>query len=228
MIGREIASGSPPAPPNSLPTRWKFGEHVAVVGDTGTGKTYLMSRLLRMRQYVVFLRVKPDDITFPGFRKSRTAAVLDQLTATQVLLDPQYNHQMREAYKMLDKVWEQGNWTCAIDEEWYTEQILKLRPMVERMLTQGRSKGISACIGMQRPSQISRFVISQCTHLFVFRIEGRDLQTVKEATTPRIVPAVQNLTGHDFAYFNRKTKEVATGNANQLGKIFIPPNIEQT
>lgn len=227
-MAQVLKQAEQPIPQPNGPFNWKVGEHIAIVGDTGTGKTYLMSKLLRTRQYVVFLRVKPDDITFPGFTKARHAKIMDTLYAQRILLDPKYPEQMREGYHMLNRAFEQGGWTVGIDEQWYLEQQLKLRPYADRLFTQGRSKKISVVAGMQRPSQISRFVMSQCTHLFVFRIEGRDLMSVKESTTPRIVPVVSNLDGHDFAYYNRRTRSVLRGNANDLGKIlYLPQNHDQ-
>lgn len=202
-----------------LPSSWQVGQHIAVVGDTGTGKTYLVSKLTELRQYVVIFRTKPDDIKFPGFRKARTVAALDDMYETRILLEPKHGQQMRQGYELFTRVFDQGGWTVVIDEEWFVEARLKLTEYVETLLTQGRSKGISVVVGMQRPARISRFTISQCTHLFSFRIEGRDLQTMKEATTPRIVEPIASLTGHDFVYYNRATRVVAKGNARKLGAI---------
>lgn len=208
-----------PAPPPSLPVPWRIGEHIAAVGDTGTGKTFLVSKLVELRNYVVILRTKPDDIKFAGFKRARVASALDDLYETRILLTPKHSYQQREAYEMLERVWEQGGWTVVIDELWYVEKLLKLGPLVERLLTQGRSKNISVIVGMQRPAQISRFAISQCTHLFSFRVEGRDLQTIKEATTPRIVEPVMNLAKHRFVYYNRSDRIVATGDAKYLDRV---------
>jgi hypothetical protein len=206
-------------PPSSLPAPWRIGEHIAAVGDTGTGKTFLVSKLVELRNYVVILRTKPDNIKFPGFTRARTAAALDDLYDTRILLTPKHSYQMREGYGLLERVWEQGGWTVVIDELWYVEKMLKLGPYVERLLTQGRSKNISVIVGMQRPAQISRFAISQCTHLFSFRVEGRDLQTIKEATTPRIVEPVQSLGKHRFVYYNRSDRVIATGDAKYLDRV---------
>lgn len=213
---------------NSLPATWKIGQHIAAVGDTGTGKTYLVSRLVRLRKYVIVLRTKPDDIKFDGFRTVRKASAMDDIYRTRLLLAPLHEHQMREAFTMLNRVWEQGGWTVVIDELWYVEKMLRLREYVERLLTQGRSKGISVIVGMQRPAQVSRFAISQCTHLFTFRLEGRDLQIVKEATTPRIVDPVNSLAGHDFAYYNRATREVTIGNARKLEAVLRGGNTDDS
>lgn len=202
-----------------LPVKWEVGQHIAVIGDTGSGKTFLTSKLTEMRQYVVVFRTKSDDIKFPGFRKARTVKALDDLYDTRILLEPEPSHQMRQGYELLRRVYDQGGWTIVIDEEWFVEARLHLTEYVETLLTQGRSKKISVIVGTQRPARISRFVISQCTHLFSFVVEGRDLQTIKEATTPRIVEPIASLTGHDFVYYNRKKRLVMPGNANRLGSI---------
>lgn len=204
------------------PIPWKIGEHIAAVGDTGTGKTYLVSELLRARKYVVVFRTKPDDIKFPGFKKVRKAEAMDDVYASRLLLTPAYERQSWEGWHALERVWRQGNWTVVIDELWYAEKI-GLKEPIERLLTQGRSKGISVVIGMQRPAQISRFAISQCTHLFTFRVDGRDADTIKLATTPRIIPAIESLQGHDFAYYHRSKRIVTTGNARRLGELVRIP-----
>lgn len=208
-----------PEQTDGLPTTWQIGEHIAAVGDTGTGKTYLVSKLVELRQYVVIFRTKPDDIKFAGFRKARTVRAMDDLYETRILLQPIHSQQMRQGYELLTRVWEQGGWTIVIDEEWYVEARLHLTEWVETLLTQGRSKKISVIVGMQRPARVSRFAISQCTHLFSFRVEGRDLQTIKEATTPRIVEPIESLTGHDFAYYHRGKRIVTTGNARALARV---------
>src|SRR4051812_14328842 len=209
----------------ALPTTWKIGQHIAAVGGTGTGKTYLISKLVELRQYVIVLRTKPDDVKFDGFLKARKADALDSLYETRILLTPEHSRQMREGYEMLERVWEMGGWTVVIDELWYLEKLLKLGPLVERLLTQGRSKRISVIVGMQRPAQISRFAISQCTHLFSFRVEGRDLQTIKESTTPRIVDPIAGLRGHKFVYYHRGERIVAIGDAKYLDRVIVAPSL---
>jgi len=206
---------------SGLPSTWQIGEHIAVVGDTGTGKTYLVSKLTELREYVVIFRTKADDIKFPGFVKARTVDALDNFRHTRILLEPTHGQQMRQGYELFTRVYKQGGWTVVIDEEWFVEARLHLTEYVETLLTQGRSGKLSVVVGMQRPARISRFVISQCTHLFSFRVEGRDLQTMKEATSPRVVEPIAALSGHDFTYYNRATRIVATGNARALDRIIV-------
>lgn len=68
------------------PIPWKIGEHIAAVGDTGTGKTFLVSQLVRARKYVVIFRTKPDDIRFDGFKKVRRAEAMDDVKGNDRIL----------------------------------------------------------------------------------------------------------------------------------------------
>lgn len=223
--GRQSAKHVP-----SLPVVWRPGEHVAIIGDTGTGKTFLMSKLVQMRQYVVFLRTKPDDNEFPGFEKFRKADGMDQWDANRVLLEPRLTYQAREIWLAINNVWKHGGWTLAVDEMWYIERRLGLREPIENLLTQGRSKKITVMVGMQRPAWVSRFGIAEATHVFSFRTEGRDTKALAESTTPKIAPVLENLQGHDFAYFNRAKRLIATGNALDLSPIFrnVPKSLAMT
>lgn len=212
----------------ALPARWLLGEHIAVVGDTGTGKTYLISQLVAARKYVVFFSTKRDETTkhFEGFQRARRADKMDDVFASHIILSPSYENQAREGWEMLERAWKQGNWTIVIDELWYAEK-LGLKWQVERLLTQGRSKGVSVVVGMQRPAMISRFAIASCTHLFSFRLDGRDADTIKLATMPAVQDAISTLdhTRKDFAYFHRAKRIVAIGNARRMGEIMQIPRV---
>lgn len=208
------------------PFAWIPGEHVAVIGDTGTGKTYLLAKgLLRLRRFVVVLKTKPDPDDadkWRGFKEIRRAKGMDNERYSRFLLVPEYRRQAIEGYEMLERVWRQGGWTVVIDEGWYAEKI-GLKETIERALTQGRSKGISVVYGQQRPVTTSRFVISQATHVFTFRVEGRDAKTIAESTSPRILPVIETLTRHEFAYYNRATRFIGKGETRSLGRLILAP-----
>lgn len=214
-----------------LPVPWAQGEHVSVVGDTGTGKTFLLSRLAEYRSHVVLFRTKLDterEPHFGGFKYADSANALEDGRYDKIVLTPKYRDQGKQGYAMLEKVWQHGRWCVMIDELWYADQVLGLRSMIDKLLTQGRSARITVVVGMQRPAFVSRFALSQCTHVFSFRVEGRDLKTMREAFTNRLAPLIdddspQAVSGHDFAYFNRSRRIIAEGNANQLQQIISRP-----
>jgi ABC-type branched-subunit amino acid transport system ATPase component len=203
---------------------WGAGEHVAVFGDTGSGKTYLLSRLLPLRPYVIFAQTKADDTVkkeftaAQGWRTVRTLRDMDIYTDRYVL-DPVYSRQRMVIGAALELVWRSGNRCIAMDEEWYAEQQLGLKKYVERLLTQGRSKKITVVCGAQRPVLISRFVTSQCKHVFSFRLEGRDIKTIQESTTPQM-EVTKELSRYQFAYFNRATRRVLLGTADNVAEVF--------
>ena len=211
-----------------MPVKWKQGEHVVIVGDTGSGKTYLESKLLPLRKHVLVLRTKPDDVKFDGFHRIPLLKKVgmqrfdnEGKVITRYLLHPKYEDHQIEMVKAFNKVWKEGGWCVAIDETYYATQILKLERPINKLLTQGRSMHITVVCGMQRPAWISRFAMSQATHAFIFRCEGRDLKSLADALSPAIIKPVEDLREHDFIYFNRATRTVVKGNANRLQEIFI-------
>lgn len=221
-----LPSSLPRQQPNSeqFPVPWEQGEHVAIVGDTGTGKTFLLSKVVPLRDYVIVLRTKPDDIKFRGFHKVTSALpAMDDWRYSHILLTPKYEQQYTEGVRMLEKAWQDGGWTVVIDELWYAERI-GLGRLIERLLTQGRSKRITVIVGMQRPVQVSRFALSQCTHLFSFRTEKRDGKVLVDAFSERIRPFVgdgeQELSKYQFVYYNRSTRALAKGSAQHVNRLF--------
>jgi DNA helicase HerA-like ATPase len=197
---------------------WRQGEHVSIIGDTGSGKTYLESHLLQHRGAVIVVRTKPDDINFDGFERIRS---IREVRAGQYkyLLEPRYDRQSREISRAVEHVWQAGNWCIAIDELYYLTDRLRMREPIDRLLTQGRSKRISVVCGMQRPVSITRFAISQATHVFTFAVEGRDVKTVSEATTPRIEEMIPTLKRFQYVYYNRKTRSLQVAKAQQLEEV---------
>jgi len=203
------------------PVPWRVGEHVAVIGTTGTGKTYLVSELVKRRRYVTIFRTKPDDIDFKGFKEHPDARALEDWRNELNLIRPKYQNQPRVGYDLLEKVWEHGRWTIVIDEFFYVER-LGLKQSLERLLTQGRSKKISVVLGMQRPVQVTRFALSEVSHIFCFRLEGRDATTLRDMTSPDIIKAVQSLQKYQFVHYHIPTKTIRIGNAQSLDKVISP------
>jgi len=219
-------------------TLWRPGEHVAIVGQTGSGKTHLIDRLLREnRTYVVVLKTKwdPEDFDpktakyWKGYKRIETVRGMDDTRHTRFLLAPplgkyphQYDAQIREAHRLVDKVFSQGGWTVVFDERFYAEHKLGLQEGIELLETQGRGKSISVVSAMQRPVEVSRFALSQASHVFSFVGDARDGDTLGRATMKPFGQAVVLLTGHDFAYYHKPTRRITTGNSRGLGAVLAP------
>lgn len=134
----------------------------------------------------------------------------------RLVLSPKYERQRIEFYQALDRAWKQGGWTVYVDELFYLDDKLHLREPVDRLLTQGRSKKLSIVTGMQRPSLVTRFAISQATHVITFIAEGRDAKILGEATNKSVEEAVQKLGRHQFVWHYRPTRENWIGRYQDL------------
>jgi len=199
---------------------------VAIVGETGSGKTFLENRLLKRRGHVVFLRTKaedprddPMDSEWIRVRKARDI----HARYPWWLLEPDYDQQHREGLLLFHKARTERNWTIAIDELYgCTLPHVNLTESINWALTQGRSGGITMVCGMQRPALITRFAISQCTHAFIFQQDGRDAEDVLyKAVTPRLKQALPLLDWekHTFAYYNRHSRRLLISEASQIERF---------
>jgi ABC-type dipeptide/oligopeptide/nickel transport system ATPase component len=204
----------------SVPVPWRQGEHVGIVGQTGSGKTTLEVELLRLRDHVVVARTKSDSVRFDGYETVTRAAAMDRLDVRRLVLAPKRGHQAAELYEAIERAWTQGGWCVAIDELFYVHAKLHLGDEVDMLLTQGRGKKITTVVGMQRPSRVSRFALSEVTHAFIFSIEGRDAkQIIGQALSPRLAEIALELRPHEFAYYFRPTRTIIRGYTQILSSI---------
>lgn len=192
------------------------------MGDNGSGKSTLAERLLDNRRYLLIIRTKEDDVDY------RTDVKVTKVRDVEGAIDDVRNNRIeiaigRNEYEQqavaikaaIAKVWKQGGWTIYFDELWFCERKLKLTTEIEKLLTQGRSLGVSVMLGMQRPSQISRFALSQARHVVSFTIDGRDLLTLKQAFGPRMAE-VETLPKYHFLWYSKDDRATWTGKVQDL------------
>lgn len=205
------------------PVPWNPGEHVAVIGTTGTGKSYLMSRIVKMRKFVAIFRTKPDDIKFPGFKTIKDHKALARIKVTdesaRFLVTPEYRKSAIVGANLFESVWQDGGWTMVIDELFYVHAKLRLGAYVDMLATQGRSKRISLVTGMQRPVHVTRFALTEMTHIFAFRLEGRDQKTIAEIAGDDFADVTGRVPKYHFAHYHVPTRSVAVGTADHLGRV---------
>lgn len=217
------------APPISRlvdPRVWKFKEHVAIVGETNSGKTYLENLLLKKRGHAIFFRTKAedprDDPMDSTWARARTVREIHARYGYW-LLEPEYEDQHRQGLLLFHKARTERNWTIAIDELYgCTLPHVNLEKEINWGLTQGRSGGITMVCGMQRPVAVTRFALSQAAHIFVFSVEGRDAEdTLYKAVTPRLKEALPRLDWHQhqFAYYDKHHRRLLISDAGQIDRF---------
>lgn len=178
---------------------------MAVIGQTQSGKSTLVNRLLSHWQYLVILRTKTDTVRYDAQKIKRAADIQDpRYTAFE--LAPKFDQQPVQFKALLDSVWRQKGWTVYVDELYEIDKLQGLRPEINRLLTQGASKGITLVTGVQRPVEVTRWNISQAAHVLCFAQEGRDVKNVCDATTPRMKATIESLNRHEFVWYVRATR----------------------
>lgn len=201
---------------------WKAGEHMAISGMTGSGKSVLMSLLTTKtrRHYIVF-KSKADDTEYPGSTLIKKAKQMKG-QKHQLVLRPKFEEQREQFAEALELVWKEGGWTVDIDEYYYVDYELRLRLLLNRLLTQGRAPGkISVCLGMQRPSGVSRFGIGEASHVISFSVEGRDAKILQDATNRSFAEVVTSLPRHHFAWFYVPDRSIWVGTVDMKNQTLI-------
>ncbi len=199
-----------------LPFRWAQGEHMAIIGRTGSGKSKLLARLIEARGWRIIVRTKPDDVEYRAARVVSTLRGLERdRDGRAYVLDPAYDDQASEIWATLEWAYRSGGWAVAIDECYYvTELGADMERQIKKLMTQGRSLRITMVNGTQRPVDVPRFVISEASHVIAFGLEGRDAKIVRDAAGERLADAVANLRRYEFAWWSVIERKLWTGRLN--------------
>lgn len=205
--------------------RWEQGEHVALIGPTGSGKTTLSMSLLPMRKFICATGTKPKDPTLkeledhhgylrlPEWRRLSPQMVPKRLIWPDAK-DLHSTDKQREVFKnAFAHIYREGGWCVYIDELWFFIQHLHLRLEVETFLQQARSNNISMLNLTQRPAFVPLAIYDQSTHLFMFRDNDernlKRLSGIGWLSAKLIQYLIANLERHQVLYINTKTGYMA-------------------
>jgi len=199
---------------------WKSGEHFAMIGPTGQGKTTMLLNVLPLHPYVVVFATKPRDDSMQklinaGYLKMDRWRSLDPVMFPRRVLWPDATtldseKNQKEIFKdAFNRIYREGGWTIAIDELWYIINVLSLQREVRTMLLQARALGISLVCATQRPAYVPLEVYDQSTHLMFWRDNDetnlKRISGLASASAGLIRRTVQSLDRYQVLYINTRT-----------------------
>lgn len=208
-----------------LASNWEQGQHIALIGKTGSGKSHLALRLLDLKPFVIIIATKRYD---PLLTEASSGYIvrddMSEIPRTdegypihnRVIIWPgtilkDENSRLtaqKESVKItLDTAERQRYWTVLIDDVMWVYDMLGLSKKLEAIWYQARSAGISLVASAQRPVKTPRNMVAQASHLFLFAVsDKRDLEHFREIAgqiPPSIIEeALPNLDAsrHEFLY----------------------------
>lgn len=212
--------------------QWQQGEHVALIGPTGQGKTTLLTQLLPLHPYVVVYATKPRDesmerlIRYGGYYPVKRWVSLDPKQFPRRVLWPDagkldsVQQQKIIFHDAFERIYREGGWTVAIDELWYIDNVLKLEMDVKLYLLQARALGISLLVATQRPAWVPLEVYDQSTHLFFWRDNDetnlKRLSGISYRSADLIRQIVADLERYQVLYINTRTGQMVRTRAPKV------------
>jgi hypothetical protein len=207
---------------NYFARTWQQGEHVTILGHTGSGKTTVAYEILPIRDYVLILASKPKDKLISlskgeGYHFAKEWPIDFSLYPRNVLWPKvarveDLRTQQAVFGRCLHDVYSGGGWCLYMDEVRYLSETLRLRKLLELLWLQGRSNEISLVATSQRPAWIPLEAYQSASHLFMFReSDMRNLQRLREiggVDRDRLAYDLQRIPKHDCIYVNSRDGEM--------------------
>lgn len=210
---------------------WVPGEHVAMVGPTGTGKTTLACGILPMRKYCLVFDPKSGDSTLAslkryGFERCTSwpppreiRRRIDKGEPARLIVGPLVRtkddlpRQKQVFEAALDGAFEEGSWTVYVDELQLMadRRMIGLTTSIERILIAARDRGVSMVTSFQRPANVPRSAADQSSWIATWYTRDLDVvgRLAEMVGRPKneIRGAVSGLERYSLLLFSRNPSE---------------------
>lgn len=171
---------------------WKPGQHVALIGPTGMGKSTFAKGILEPRKYVLAFDPKGGDETLKATGYARiekwplSNKIKDEIgqgkparfiVGAEVKTDEDWEKMRRMHDRVLRDAFNMGGWTVYIDEFQIAtdRRIMGLANRTEKLLIAARSKKCSVVTAYQAPAWVPTSASRQATWKGVWYTQDLDV-----------------------------------------------------
>jgi hypothetical protein len=224
-------------------TAHRQGEHVAIVGQTGSGKSVLALSLCkiigsrpgrdRRPARVVILGTKPRDETLSSLGWPVIKKWPPAYGQEHCIVWPRGGSASKETANqravfrpLLDIIYQEGGQTVEIDEAAYFEEPppdgLGLRGIMVKIWTNARSNKLTLVACTQRPRHVTLSMWTEPSWIFIFAPDDLDdLKRVAELSGARdaVLELASQLGPHEFICVRRQRGRGQTGKAIYVSKV---------
>lgn len=205
---------------------WDQGQHLAIFGPNGVGKSTVAFRLINLRvdarnAYACILANKKRDpaltklITTGWQRIQNWPPSYEDRTTHRILFWPPYpglsdpKKYVNRYMKALDGMMAEGNWVLGINEARYWTEQMGLRSQLDELWTGSRSNGMTVVAEAQGPTWISSAMKTELQWGIFFRPQHREqAKDIADIMGDRdIVPDLAALRPHEFILMRLRTDE---------------------
>jgi hypothetical protein len=160
-------------------TKPKFGEHIAFIGTTGSGKSLLAAELLAQFDHYFCIDTQ-DSLDLPGSKVINSPANLELKLKlyNRIRYVPKSEYRNREAWNFVFYTLANSSSKkkpkpriVYIDEVFHVGYGPSFPNELPKLATTGRQKKISLWISTQRPSMLPIPLLTECKRLYVFYLK---------------------------------------------------------